>query len=103
MEKTEKKLKQLFNELRAQDSRRAPSFNAIARASRSGVSARAMSFPWFRLALGTIAVALFVVGIAGTAIRLHTRSFAKEIQQWEVLSEWAAPSDTLLSNPDAPQ
>jgi hypothetical protein len=100
---SEQKLKALFNELRAEDSRRAPSFGVIARASRSGVSARPMSFPWFRLALGTIAVALFVAGITVTAIRLHRRSFEKEIQQWEALSEWEAPSDTLLSISDAPR
>jgi hypothetical protein len=100
---SEQKLKALFNELRAEDSRWAPSFNAIARASSSGATAWPISFPWCRLALGTIAVALFVAGITVTAIRLHTRSFEKEMQQWKALSEWEAPSDTLLGNYDAPR
>jgi len=96
MEKTEKKIKQLFRELRAQDSQHVPSFDAVTRAAPSDASPRGMSFPWFRFALGTAAIVLFIATIALTAIHLHTRSLDRERQQWAALSTWEAPTDALL-------
>jgi biopolymer transport protein ExbB/TolQ len=55
------------------------------------------------LALGTTAVALLIAGVALSAIRLHKHSVEKEIQQWQAVSEWQAPTDALLNAQDAPR
>ena len=101
MEKTEKEIRQLFSELRAQDSQRAPSFDAVTRATPSFTST-GLSFSWFRFALGTTAIVLLIATIALTAIHLHTRSIERERQHWAALSTWEAPTDALLLISSAP-
>lgn len=92
-EKNEKEIRQLFSELRAKDSQRAPSFDALTQAIPSGPSAGRIFFPWPQIALATTAIAL----LAGTiAIRLNRRSLERERQQWAALSTWEAPTDALL-------
>jgi hypothetical protein len=100
---SERRLKAIFNELKAEDLRRTPPFDDIARASRSAASSSHVVFPRFRLALGTTAVALLIAGVALSAIRLHKHSVEKEIQQWQAVSEWQAPTDALLNAQDAPR
>ena len=95
MEKTEKEIRQLFGELRAQDSQRAPSFSAITRATPS-LTSSGLSFSWFRFALGTITSVLLIAATALTAIHLHTRSIERERQHWAALFNWEAPTDALL-------
>jgi hypothetical protein len=94
-EKTEKEIRQLFSELRAEDSQRVPLFNAVTRAAPSFTST-GLSFSWFRFALGTTATVLVIATIARTAIRLHKGSIERERQQWAALSSWEAPTDALL-------
>ena len=101
MEKTEKEVKQLFNELRAQDSQRAPSFNAVTRATPS-VTFTGLFFSWSRFALGTTAFVLLTATIALTAIQLHARSVERERRQWKALSDWEAPTDAFLSISSVP-
>jgi len=61
-----------------------------------------MSFPWFRFALGTTAIAVLVATIALTASRLHTHSLERERQKWVAISTWEAPTDALLSISSVP-
>ena len=101
-ENSDQEFKQLFSELRSRDSQHAPSFSAIANAANRETSAWRISFPRFRVALGTIIVLVFVTGITLIAFRLHTRSVEREMQQWETLSGWEAPTDALLSIASSP-
>ncbi|HWX20266.1 MAG TPA: hypothetical protein VN578_10230 [Candidatus Binatia bacterium] len=101
-EKTENKLRQLFGELRAQDSQRVPSFKAVTRASPSAISTAWMLSSWSRFAAGIATVVLLIAGIALAAFHLHTLSAEREIQQWARLSNWEAPTDTLLGISDMP-
>src|SRR5258708_3598611 len=101
-EKTEKEIKQLFSELRAEDSQRVPSFDAITCAAPSAASPGEMSFLWFRFALGTTAIALLVATIASLAIRLRTHSIERERQKWVAIFTWEAPTDALLSISSVP-
>jgi hypothetical protein len=102
MEKIEKKLKQLFSELRAQDSRRVPSFNSIAQAPLESASTGRTLLPWPRFALPGAAVALLIGGIVAASFRAHTHSFEKEMHGWAALSDWEAPTDALLSISETP-
>ena len=95
MEKTEKEIRQLFCELKAEDSQRVPSFDDVTRAVPSPTSPR-LSFWRIRFALGTTAIVLLIVTSALTAIHLHTRSIERERQEWAALSTWEAPTDALL-------
>jgi hypothetical protein len=97
MEKTEKEIKQLFSELKAQDSQRAPSFDAVMCPAPSSASMQRMSYPWFRFALGTTATVLLIGTIALTTVRLRERSLERERQQSVALSGWEAPTDAFLS------
>lgn len=101
MEKIEKEVRQLFTELRVQDSQHAPSFNAVTRAASSSTST-GLSFPLFRFALGSTAIVLLTVTIALTAFRLHERSIERERRQWAALSTWEAPTDALMSISSVP-
>jgi len=96
MEKTEKEIKQLFSELRAQDWQRAPLFNAVTRAVPSGASPGRISFSRLQFAMATTAIVLLVGTIALTANRLHTHSLERQRQHWAALSTWEAPTDALL-------
>src|SRR5262245_39224921 len=101
-EKAEREIRQLFSDLRAEDLQHVPSCEVVTRADPSAASARRMSFPWFRFALGATAVVLLVATLALTAIRLHTRSIERERQRWVALSTWEAPTDALLSISSVP-
>lgn len=92
-EKNEKEIRQLFSELRAEDSRRVPSFAAATQAVPSGAATGRVSFPWLQIALPTTAIVLLVGMIV---IRLNRRSMERERQQWAALSTWEAPTDALL-------
>lgn len=92
-EKNEKEIRQLFSELRAEDSQRVPSFDAVTQAVPSGASTGRISFPWLQIALATTAIALLVGTIA---IRLNRRSIERERRQWAALSTWEASTDALL-------
>ena len=103
-EKTGKELRQLFGELRTREQRHAPSFATLATESAPGPAASSsrMSLPWFRLALGTTAMALLLAGIALAANRTRARARQREMQQWAALSTWEAPTDALLSISSVP-
>ena len=101
-EQTEDKLRQLFSELSAEDSRRAPSFGAIMQGLRSATSTPQGSSPWLRFAAGTAAVVLLIAALAPAAFRWRADSFKRQMQQWAALSDWGAPTDALLSVSDMP-
>jgi len=102
MEKTEKEIRQLFSELRAQDSQRVPLFNAVTHAVPSDASTGRISFSWLQFALATAAIVLLLATIALTAIHLHTRSIERERQKWAAFSTWEASTDALLTISRAP-
>jgi hypothetical protein len=66
MDKTEKKLKQLFSELKAQDSQRVPPFNSVTRMTVQSTSTRTL-LHWPRFAPAGAAVAVL---IGGSTVRL---------------------------------
>jgi hypothetical protein len=102
MEKTEKKLKQLFSESKERDSQRMPPFNSVARASLRDASTPRTLLRWPRFALFGVAAVLLIAGVAVISSRIHTRSFEKEMHQWAALSNWEAPTDALLSVSETP-
>jgi hypothetical protein len=102
MEPIDRQLRKVFSEWKTQDSRRAPSFDAVLNASResAAISPRHCRI---RFAFG-MAAALLVIVFTTTLLMtsyLKSRSREVEIRQWAALSEWTAPSDALLdfSNP----
>jgi hypothetical protein len=101
-EKIENELRQLFGELRANDSQRVPSFYSVTRASSSTTSTPRKSSPWFRFLSATAVLVLLIAGIALAALHSHTRSFEREMQRWAALSDWETPTDTLLSISETP-
>ena len=101
MEKTEKKLKQLFSELKAQDSQRVPPFNSVTRMTVQSTSTRTLlHWPWF--APAGAAVAVLIGGIVAASFREHTHSVEKEMRGWAALSDWEAPTDALLTASEMP-
>jgi hypothetical protein len=101
-DKTEDNLRQLFHELREQDAQRAPSFDAVARPSASADAAQRAAIPWLRFAAGAAIGVLLAAGIALAIFRSRMHSSEMELQQWATLSNWKAPTDTLLNVPCTP-
>ena len=95
-------LKRLFQETRAADAQRAPSFDRVVR---NALRVRApepslFTAPWLQLALTAIVLAAF--GISLAVIREHRREkttarVVTQVQTWEAFSNWSAPSDSLLT------
>jgi anti-sigma-K factor RskA len=102
MEKTEKKLKQLFSELKAQDSQRVPAFNSVTRVSLQSTSTRWTLQHWRRFAIAVAAVAVLIGVIVAASFREHTQPVEKEMFGWAALSDWEAPTDALLSVSEMP-
>jgi len=102
MEKTEKELRQLFSELKAQDSQRVPPFNSVTKLSPQGTSSRWTLQHWPRFSLAVAAVVLLIASVAVASFRAHTHSFEKEMLGWAALSDWEAPTDALLTASEMP-
>ncbi len=102
MEKTDKKLKQLFSELKAQDSQRVPPFNSVTRAPLKSTSTRWTLQRWPRFAIAVAAVVLLIAGIAVASFRAHAHSIEREMLGWAALSDWEAPTDALLTASEMP-
>lgn len=95
MEPTEKNLKELFNELKDQDARRVPSFDAVLAASDAGAANPGTHFR-LRFAWGMGAAFLVAALLTLMVLTFRVRSREAEVQQWAMLSDWAASTDALL-------
>ncbi|NQU09600.1 hypothetical protein HQ590_02325 [bacterium] len=95
-DETESELKQLFREQREQDARHRPAFQRLARPAESDAPGRpGLTIPWLRLAAA--AAVLVAVGVLLRPAPQDRRIAADDWQQWAALSNWQAPTDSLLT------
>ena len=92
---TDHTLKKLFNEARRQDASNMPDFQRVLR--KQAVEHKdSPAFGWLPFAL---AVALLVAAalLAFSVLPKNETHTAAEIEQWAVISDWTASSDTILA------
>lgn len=98
MEPIDDNFRELFKQQRAQDQRHVPPFDVLAQSVSQRPSTRAM-FPKVRLSAG-FAIGFALILLTGLVVsHLQQHLFEKEMRQWASLSEWAAATDSFLSQP----
>jgi DnaJ-domain-containing protein 1 len=92
---TDHTLKKLFDEARQQDASNMPGFQRVLRKQEASPKA-SPAFGWMPFAL---AAALLVAAalLAFSVIPKNETHTAAEIEQWAVISDWTASSDTILA------
>ena len=92
-DKDDKKIMQLFRQLRQQDERRTPSFARMwATVARSQTISRRRPLPVFRFA---VAVVLLLV-VAGSAFLVYRISRVDAFRTAESITQWQSPTHSLL-------
>ena len=92
---TDHTLKKLFDEARRQDASNTPGFQCVLR-KQAVATKDSPAFGWMPFAF---AAALLVAAalLAFSVIPKNETHTAAEIEQWAVISDWTASSDTILA------
>lgn len=96
-EDSERELRQFFQEMRRDDAAGAPAFGRVLHPARPRPR---LTLAWGRFAAA--ALLLVAVGLLPVVYgRYKARQSADSLGHWACLANWEAPTDALLSNPDA--
>lgn len=92
---TDTTLQKIFQQMRDEDARHVPAFHQLTKPRESSSPMEWIGI-WFPAASAVAAVILATALLFGEVKKQHQHELA-QLQQWETLSKWQAPTDELLT------
>jgi hypothetical protein len=92
---TDKTYQKIFQQMRKVDAQNVPSFHQLIKPPEKSSPLEVLGI-WFP-ALGAVATILLATALLFGAVKKQHQQEMAQIQQWENLSKWQAPTDGLLA------
>ena len=92
---TDKTLQKIFQQMKDADAQNVPVFHQLITPKEKSSPLEVLGI-WFP-ALGAVATILLATALLFGAVKKHHQQEMAQIQQWETLSNWQAPTDGLIS------